>query len=187
LAALVIGAVGWLVIYAALHGNVAAPKTSGRAETTPARLDLNQANRAELELLPGVGPQVAQRIEAYRILYGPFPNVDELRKVPGVGPQLLERVRPHVMVSGAATSSAPSAAVSASPKSAARAVESAPIDINTASAAELEQLPAIGPKLAQRIMEVRAGSPFTSVDDLRRVPGIGPKTLEKLRPHVRVP
>ena len=86
-----IGAVGWLVIYTALHGNVAVQKASPRAEVTPARLDLNQANRAELELLPGVGPQVAQRIEAYRILYGPFPNVDELRKVPGIGPQLLER------------------------------------------------------------------------------------------------
>jgi competence protein ComEA len=57
------------------------------------------------------------------------------------------------------------------------------VDLNRASAAELEQLPGIGPKLAERII---ANRPFKSVEDLEAVPGIGPKTLEKLRPLVRV-
>lgn len=51
------------------------------------------------------------------------------------------------------------------------------ISINTASARELEQLPRIGPKMAERIIAER---PFNSVNDLLRVKGIGEKTLEQL-------
>ncbi len=58
-----------------------------------------------------------------------------------------------------------------------------PIDLNTASATELESLPGVGPKTAQAIIEQR---PYSSVDDLLRVKGIGEKTLEKLRPYIKV-
>lgn len=61
------------------------------------------------------------------------------------------------------------------------------INLNTATAAELELLPGIGPALAQRILDERTTrGAFTSIDDLDRVKGIGPKLLAKLRPHVRV-
>ncbi len=58
-----------------------------------------------------------------------------------------------------------------------------PLDLNRASAAELTQLPGVGPTLSARIVAAR---PFASVDELRRVKGIGAKTLEALRPHVIV-
>jgi competence protein ComEA len=59
--------------------------------------------------------------------------------------------------------------------------------VNTASAAELELLPGIGPALAGRIIEHRqANGPFRAVEDLTKVRGIGPKTLDKLRPRVKV-
>lgn len=55
------------------------------------------------------------------------------------------------------------------------------LNVNTATAAELELLPGIGPALAGRIVEDRgANGPFKSVDDLDRVQGIGPKTLERI-------
>jgi competence protein ComEA len=56
-----------------------------------------------------------------------------------------------------------------------------PIDLNMASAADLQRLPGIGPTLAQRIIGERQRRPFQSVDDLDRVTGIGMKTIEKLR------
>lgn len=61
----------------------------------------------------------------------------------------------------------------------------APIDINSAGSAELQQLPRIGPALAGRILEYRSRrGAFRSVDELTRISGIGPKTLETLRPLI---
>jgi comEA protein len=60
------------------------------------------------------------------------------------------------------------------------------IDINRASREELQQLPGIGPKLSQRIVDERQRGRFETVEELRRVPGIGPKTMDKLRSHVSV-
>lgn len=57
------------------------------------------------------------------------------------------------------------------------------LDLNTASLAELEALPNIGPVRARRIMDAR---PFQSAHDLLRVPGLGPKTFESLVPHIKV-
>lgn len=56
------------------------------------------------------------------------------------------------------------------------------IDVNRASATELEQLPGVGPVLAARIVADREeNGPFGSVDDLERVSGIGPSVLATLR------
>ena len=55
------------------------------------------------------------------------------------------------------------------------------LDVNAASLAELENVPGIGPVVAQRIIEAR---PFKSADDLQRVKGIGAgKRYEKIRPY----
>ena len=61
------------------------------------------------------------------------------------------------------------------------------IDLNTAGAAELEELPGVGPAIAQRILEHREkNGAFTSVDGLLEVSGIGPATLEKIRAEATV-
>src|SRR5256885_2257079 len=58
-----------------------------------------------------------------------------------------------------------------------------PININTATLAELQKLPGIGPKLSQRIVDERTlRGPFKTVEELRRVAGIGVKTMDRLRP-----
>jgi competence protein ComEA len=55
------------------------------------------------------------------------------------------------------------------------------IRINTATSAELETLPGIGPALAERILTYRTeNGPFTSLADLDNVSGIGPAMLEQL-------
>lgn len=64
---------------------------------------------------------------------------------------------------------------------------SSPVNINTATAEELQSLPRIGPAMAQRIIAWReAHGGFRSVDELDAVPGIGPSMLENLRPLVTV-
>ncbi len=73
------------------------------------------------------------------------------------------------------------------PPRAAPASQTVRLDLNSATAAQLESLPGIGPRRAEDIVADRAArGPFESVDDLDRVPGIGPRTLERLRPFVVV-
>jgi len=57
-----------------------------------------------------------------------------------------------------------------------------PVDVNAASATELERLPGVGPATATAIVTERErNGPFLDVDDLERVPGIGPAKLDALR------
>ncbi len=61
------------------------------------------------------------------------------------------------------------------------------VNINTASLADLEALPAIGPAIAQRIIEDRtANGPFKQIEDLARVRGISARTVEQLRERITV-
>ncbi|WP_455951894.1 helix-hairpin-helix domain-containing protein [Arcanobacterium haemolyticum] len=61
------------------------------------------------------------------------------------------------------------------------------IDINTASATELQTVPGIGPATAAAIVQWRdKNGKFAAVDDLTRISGIGEKTIERIRDHVRV-
>ena len=60
-----------------------------------------------------------------------------------------------------------------------------PINVDEASAAQLESLPRIGPALAKRIVEDReANGPFGSLEELQRVKGIGPAMARMLAPRV---
>jgi competence ComEA-like helix-hairpin-helix protein len=58
------------------------------------------------------------------------------------------------------------------------------INVNTASQAELEALPGVGPKLAETIIATRTQKPFSSLADLDAVPGIGPKLLTKIQDRI---
>jgi len=63
----------------------------------------------------------------------------------------------------------------------------AAIDINTASEAELDKLPGVGPSKAKAIVEDRQkNGPFKSVEDIKRVKGIGDKTYEDLKGQISV-
>jgi competence ComEA-like helix-hairpin-helix protein len=60
-----------------------------------------------------------------------------------------------------------------------------PVNINLATAAELEQVPGIGPATAEKILQMRKSyGAFKSVDDLLAVRGIGRKRLDKMRKYL---
>ena len=87
---------------------------------------------------------------------------------------------------GAAQNNAPQPARTLTPAGSAQK-GSTPVNINTATAEELQTLPRIGPAMAQRIIAWReAHGGFRSVDELDAVPGIGPSMLENLRPLVTI-
>jgi competence protein ComEA len=61
------------------------------------------------------------------------------------------------------------------------------VNINTADAKELDELPEVCPSTAEKIVEYRRHrGKFKSVEELEEVPGIGPKTLEKIKPFATV-
>lgn len=60
------------------------------------------------------------------------------------------------------------------------------ININTASQAELETLPGIGPSKAKAIVDYRTKHPFAKPEDIMRVKGIGKKSFLKLKPYLAV-
>jgi len=69
----------------------------------------------------------------------------------------------------------------------AKASASAPVNLNTATAAQLESLPGIGKSTAERILEYREkNGGFKKVEDLMNVRGIGEKSFLKLKPLVTV-
>ncbi|MGH7576291.1 MAG: ComEA family DNA-binding protein [Longimicrobiales bacterium] len=146
------------------------------------RIDANTASLDELLRLPRMRRAVAERIIAHRERTGRYGSIADLDRVPGVGPASIEAWAEHLTLPPASARPFPAAASNArGPDKPAR-----PIDVTRASLAELEQLPGIGPALAQRIIALRDSiGGFRSVDQLVEVRGIGPVLLSKLKPRVR--
>ncbi|MGQ0626306.1 MAG: helix-hairpin-helix domain-containing protein [Sporichthyaceae bacterium] len=79
----------------------AAPETAQAPDAGAAGtglIDLNTADLAALDTLPGVGPVLAQRILDFRARNGRFTAVEELQEVPGIGPAIYASLRPKVRI-----------------------------------------------------------------------------------------
>jgi competence ComEA-like helix-hairpin-helix protein len=176
-------------------GAAKAAKEAKAAKPAPGTpVDLNTADLKALEALPGVGPTLAKRIMAAR----PIQNVDELAKVKGMSKAKAAALKDKVTF-GAAAPAAPAAApapmtpaapAAAQPATAAKGKAAAPklapgekININTASEADLEKLPEIGPVKSKAII---AGRPYKTPEDIMKVKGIKEGIYGKIKDHITV-
>jgi competence protein ComEA len=149
------------------------------------RIDADRATAAELARLPRVGLALAKTIVADREAHGPFGGIEGLDRVPGVGAAMIAQLGPHLAFSGRAGNAAPLQPGHLEP--ATRPSQPQPLDLNSATEAQLERLPGIGPARARDIVanRERHGS-FSRVADLDRIPGIGPAAVARLSTFVRV-
>lgn len=69
---------------------------AGAGASIGAKVNINTADSAALDTLPGVGPATAQKIIEYRTANGQFTSVDDLINVPGIGEKKLENLRDYV-------------------------------------------------------------------------------------------
>ena len=146
------------------------------------KIDPNTATAQELARLPRVGLALAQRIVADRDSSGPFASLEALDRVSGIGPGLLRVVGPYLSFAGLRAvrqddGTSPSGST-VLPSSRPGAL----INLNTASAAEIERLPLIGPARSIAIVawRERHGS-FKNMDDLVLVPGVSRRMAEAIR------
>jgi competence protein ComEA len=155
-------------------------------------IDLNTAPAEEIARLPRIGMSLAKRIVQDRTTRGAFRGLQELDRVPGVGPALLNRLSEWVAFGGTPVVSVlPEAAANPGIPGAYAAPGGAPadgpVDLNSASVADLEALPGIGKARARAILAYRRShGSFAAVSDLGRVPGFGQWLVERLGPLVTV-
>jgi competence protein ComEA len=99
LVSLVLCAAAWLAIDRPVHFTErgAAMDFKSRADWPDMRINVNAASAAELSVLPGLGPALAQRIVDDRAARGPFKSVDDLDRVKGIGKAIVERLRPYAV------------------------------------------------------------------------------------------
>ena len=153
------------------------------------RIDPNTATEEDLDRLPGIGPAAARAIVESRAAEGPFADAGALTRVRGIGPATVERLAQHLALAAsgggrrARRPSGPTTTTAARrTTSPANPPDESPIDLNRATAEELEGVRGIGPALAARIIARRTEvGGFSRVEDLLEVRGIGPAMLETAR------
>jgi competence protein ComEA len=74
------------------------PVTSVPTVKAASKVNLNRASADELQILPGIGPVLAQRMVDWRKAHGRYRTVDDLQEVKGIGKKRLEQLRPLVTV-----------------------------------------------------------------------------------------
>jgi competence protein ComEA len=81
------------------HGTITVNVSNGRVsvETGTIRINLTTASAEQLQQVPGIGKVLADRIIAYRTLYG-FNSVDDLINITGIGQKTLEKIREYFYV-----------------------------------------------------------------------------------------
>jgi DNA uptake protein ComE-like DNA-binding protein len=172
----------FLTIAAFAFGVSAFANSGSGGQASGAKVDLNSASAKDLEDLPGVGAATAKKIIAGR----PYSSASDLSKA-GVSAATIKKITPLVTFGNAAPAAAPakstaSKSAASSAKPTASSAPAAPVDLNTASEKDLEELPGVGPATAKKIV---SGRPYSSASDLSKA-GVSAATIKKITPLVTV-
>jgi competence protein ComEA len=162
-------------------------KADDAKETATGKVNLNTADAATLEALPGIGAATAKAIIAAR----PIKSIDELEKIRGLGTNRIAALRnlvttgdePAPAASKAASSRTADAKSTTSTKAVPRTPAGQKVDINTAVKDDLDALPGIGPVKAQAIIDAR---PFKTIEDVMKVKGIKEGEFSKIKDLISV-
>ena len=170
--------------------------TTPAAETVTFPLELNAASAAELEQLPHIGAVLAERITAYRDQIGGFSNREQLLEVEGIGEATLYEIYDLLYLENETfpepepepePAGAPAPAAAPQPAETAPPATEPPLDLNQATAAELEQIPGMQPELAEKIVAFRQPiQAFSSVYELLYVDGMTEAYFVQLRDYVQI-
>ena len=90
-----------------------APPALAKKKPPAHPININTANSADLQQVPGIGPSTAQKILDTRKSYGAFKSVDDLLAIKGIGPKRLEKMRKYLIVGKPTTKKQPASAQTA--------------------------------------------------------------------------
>jgi competence protein ComEA len=122
-------------------------------------LNVNIATPEELQQVPGIDQTLAQGIVEYRQANGPFSSVDDLSQIQGMDEQKIKGMKGYLTADK--------------------------IDINTATAEHLKNIPGMDESLAQSVVDYRqANGPFSSVDDLSQVQGMDQQKIDSVKDYL---
>ena len=152
--------------------------TSVASAEPPERIEFGAATQADLVKVKGIGKKTAEKILAYRDAHAPIKRMGQLLEVKGIGKTTLQRLTCFFFVEAEGKLPCEIATIRHGV---------GPVNINTATGKELETLPNIGKKRAEKIIKDRTENGlFHSVDDLQRIKGIGRGMVGKLKDLVVV-
>ena len=183
----------------AIRAEAQTKSTSSAASSTNTQkivpIDLNTADAKALAAVRGVGDKLAADIIKAR----PFKSVDDLKNIKGIGAgKKFDALKPYFMVAAAAadtgqpaTSGTPvktsTGKSTTAPASASRLAPGEKININTATAEQLDKLPDIGAVKAKAIIDYRTkNGAFSRIEDVMKVKGIKAGTFAKIKDSIVV-
>ena len=137
-----------------------------RKDTRPlAQMDVNTADAATLEQLPGIGKVLSERIVRYREALGGFYSLEQLKEVSGISDQLFEQIRPQLILKAGAHQQ---------------------WSLATVTKDQLSQHPYCSKATADAIIRFRqAKGQISSVEALKAIPDIRPEIIARLLPYLK--
>jgi competence protein ComEA len=146
-----------------------------QAQSSKQPVNINTADLATLETLPGVGAATAQKIIDGR----PYHSIADLEKVKGLGKTKADALEDHITFGSTAKSS--KTASSSHSKTSSPTGSNGKVNVNTADLATLETLPGVGAATAQKIID---GRPYSNLTDLEHVKGLSKTKVEAMKDQI---